>query len=264
MFIINEYVRPSSVEEAYNLLKERKDAVVLGGGTYLRLGSKKIGLAVDLSECGLKYIEKHENEIHIGAMTSFRDIETSVLLEGTFNGILPYAVSHILGVQFRNMVTVGGSVNGRYGFSDFITALLVLNTHVVLHRGGRMQLEEFLGRKAAEKDIIEKIIIMDDGRKAAFRTLRNSATDFAILDAAASVLNGDWKITIGVRPAVAALSGKAMDYLSSQKIDDESAAKAGEIASEELAFGSDIRASGEYRKEICKVLVKRAVLGVAQ
>ena len=36
------------------------------------------------------------------------------------------AVRHIVGVQFRNCATVGGSVYGRFGFSDVLTLLLAL------------------------------------------------------------------------------------------------------------------------------------------
>ena len=46
------------------------------------------------------------------------------------------SVRHIVGVQFRNLATVGGSVFGRFGFSDVLTLLLALEARVVLYRGG--------------------------------------------------------------------------------------------------------------------------------
>ena len=55
-----------------------------------------------------------------------------------------------------------------------------------------------------------------------------------------------------------------MDYLNSAEINEENAYKAGEIASEELVFGSNTRGSAEYRREICKVLVKRAIMEVSK
>jgi CO/xanthine dehydrogenase FAD-binding subunit len=36
----------------------------------------------------------------------------------------------------------------------------------------------------------------------------------------------------------------------------------GEIAAGELDFGSDRKASAAYRRELCKILVKRAVMEV--
>lgn len=51
-----------------------------------------------------------------------------------------------------------------------------------------------------------------------------------------------------------------MNYINNVDITEETAKKAGEIAAEELHFGSNNRGSGEYRKELSKVLVKRAIL----
>ena len=263
MLIIKEYARPASLQEAAKLLEERQDAVVFGGGTYLRLGSREIGLAIDLSECGLKFIGRNNGEIEIGAMATFRDIETSNLLNEAFSGIISSSVSNILGVQFRNMVTAGGSVSGRYGFSDFITALLSLDCHVQLYKNGRISLEDFLSKKIKGKDILEKIIISDDGRNASFQTMRNSCADFAVLDAAVSLLDGKYRISVGVRPAAAVLAVNTMDFLAKGEVTPEKAEEAGHMAAEELSFGSDIRGSAQYRKEICKILVKRAVMEVS-
>ena len=43
----------------------------------------------------------------------------------------------------------------------------------------------------------------------------------------------------------------------------ENILKASEIACEELVFGSNMRASKEYRKAICKSLVKSALMEVS-
>ena len=59
-------------------------------------------------------------------MTSYRSVETCDILKKYFNGVIADSVSSIIGTQFRNTVTVGGSVYGRFGFSDFLTPLLAL------------------------------------------------------------------------------------------------------------------------------------------
>ena len=51
------------------------------------------------------------------------------------NGAVKEALRHIIGVQLRNTATVGGSVWGRFGFSDVITLLLAMDTLVVLYCG---------------------------------------------------------------------------------------------------------------------------------
>lgn len=42
------------------------------------------------------------------------------------------SLRHIVGVQFRNLATVGGSLWGRFGFSDVLTLLLALDAQVEL------------------------------------------------------------------------------------------------------------------------------------
>ena len=63
-----------------------------------------------------------------------------------------------MGVQFRNMATVGGSVWGRFGFSDVLTLLLALDTEVELYQGGLVPLEEFASRKP-DNDILVRVHI---------------------------------------------------------------------------------------------------------
>lgn len=61
MFTIREYVKVSSLEEAYEL-NQKKANVVFGGGVWLRLGRKNIQTAIDLSGLGLDEITEDENE----------------------------------------------------------------------------------------------------------------------------------------------------------------------------------------------------------
>ena len=53
------------------------------------------------------------------------------------------AVKDIVGVQFRNMATVGGSLWGRFGFSDVLSVFLALDSYVELYKGGIVHLREF-------------------------------------------------------------------------------------------------------------------------
>ena len=115
MFTIREYAMPETLDEAYTILKSRKGNQILGGCAWLRLGKKRINIAVDLTKCGLDYIREDDEQIEIGAMTSYRSVETSDILKKYFNGVIADSVSSIIGTQFRNTVTVGGSVSGTAG-----------------------------------------------------------------------------------------------------------------------------------------------------
>lgn len=262
MVTFRDYVAPETTEEAYNALISKKTARLIGGGCFIRMGDKKIGLAVDLSKAGLDFIEDTGQEIEIGAMTSLREFETSELLKENFGNIIGDSVKHIIGVQLRSIATVGATVFSRYGFSDPITALLALDADIYLHEGGRISLEDYLKEEDRRRDLLEKIIIKKDKQISSFKTLRNSSVDYAILSVAVSKKDGEFKISIGARPRRAALAYKAMEFLKGKGISEENASKAGEIAAEELHFGTNNRGSAQYRKELCKVLVKRALLEV--
>lgn len=264
MITFGEYIAPSTAEEAYEALISKKTARLIGGGCFLRMGHRRIGLAVDLSQAGLDYINDTNGALEIGAMTSLRSFETSEILKENFGLIIGDSVKHIIGVQLRNIATVGATVFSKYGFSDPITALLALNADIYLHKGGKISLEEFLLEEDFRKDILEKIIIKKVMKNNAFVTMRNSAVDYAILSVAVSEISNSYRISIGARPQRAVLAYNAMQYLSEVEITDETASVAAYMAAEEIHFGTNNRGSAEYRKELCKVLVKRAILEVAK
>ena len=88
MFTIREYAMPETLDEAYTILKSRKGNQILGGCAWLRLGKKRINIAIDLTKCGLDYIREDDEQIEIGAMTSYRSVETSDILKKYFNGVI--------------------------------------------------------------------------------------------------------------------------------------------------------------------------------
>lgn len=270
MFTIREYAMPETLDEAWTILKSRKGNQILGGCAWLRLGKKRINIAVDLSKCGLDYIREDDEKIEIGAMTSYRSVETSDILKSNFNGVIADCVSSIIGTQFRNTVTVGGSVYGRFGFSDFLTPLLALDTTVVLYKLGSIPLAEYM-QMPYEKDIIEKIVIRKDGRKASYQMFRNSRADFPTLNLAASKdADGQYTITVGARGPRAVKAVRTATFLTDKLAGgpaDTAAmkailAEAGDILTEEVAFTDNMRASAGYRRLLSRVLLEKGILEV--
>lgn len=258
MFTIGELIQPNTLEEAYQALTTNKSSAVLGGCAFLKLGTRKINTAIDLTKLQLDYITENQDFIEIGAMTTFRDMEVNDSLNEYFNGIIPKSVSNIIGVQFRNTVTVGASVFSKYGFSDLIPALLVLNTEVELFNGGRMPLQDFLDRPT-EKDILTRVLIKKESIIASYQNLRTSAADFPLLNAAVSNCNDSWLIAVGARPTRAKIALNASKELSKGSLSPDKILQVSELAAEELSFGTNMKATAEYRRAMCKVLVARAV-----
>lgn len=109
MFTAERYVRPATLQEALELNRKRS-STILGGGCWLRLGRKRIGTLIDLSGLGLDQIEERDGWVRIGAMVSLRQLETSALLKERFGSLFADMTGHIVGVQFRECATFGGSV----------------------------------------------------------------------------------------------------------------------------------------------------------
>ena len=271
MYTIQGYEKVKSLEEAYEL-NQKKNSAIIGGGMWLRLGSRAIGRAIDLSNLELNRIEETEDEFIIGCMTSLRDIECHEGLNQYFHGMMKEALKGIVGTQFRNTATIGGSLYQRFGFSDPLTAFLALDTTVEMYAGGMIPLDEFVSMDY-DRDILVRIHVKKNGRQAAYQSFRNTKTDFPVLAVGVSRLNKQWKITIGARPAramVAENSEKLSERLAESLPEKPAGGPAGDAAegvirkfatevSEKVRFGSNMRASGEYRRMLSEVLIYRAV-----
>ena len=76
MLSIRNYVRPQTIEEAYEYAKKPL-SVVLGGMLWLKMQNRNVDFAIDLSDLHLDQIEEVDDEIHIGAMATLRELETN-------------------------------------------------------------------------------------------------------------------------------------------------------------------------------------------
>ncbi|MGL5328927.1 MAG: FAD binding domain-containing protein [Peptostreptococcaceae bacterium] len=261
MFTLIDIAQPTTLEEAYTILTKRKNNQLIGGSAFLRMGKKRIGTGVELSNLNLDYIKEDENYVEIGAMTTFRSLESSDILQNNFGDIIKNSVADIIGVQFRNVVTIGATVFSKYGFSDLIVALLCLDTEVELYKGGRMSLDEFLNREY-EKDLLSKIYIKKNDKKSSYKSLRNAKSDYPLINVSVSKEDEIFKICVGARPQRAVVAQNASEFLSTNDIDNENIEKAAQIAVDELTFGSNMRATKEYRIAMAKVFIKRAIMEV--
>ena len=186
MLTISNYVKAKTIEEAYEL-NQARNSRIMGGMMWMRLGNARVKTLIDLSGLGLDKIEEKNHVFRIGAMCTLRQLEQCEELREAYGDGIAEAVRHIVGVQFRNQATVGGSIYGRYGFSDVLTALLALDTFVELYNGGTIRLSEFVNRKP-DKDILLSIIIRKGKRQFRYQSVRRTKTDFPVI--ACAVVTG--------------------------------------------------------------------------
>lgn len=260
MLTIRNYVRPETVEEAYQLC-QKKSNVVLGGMLWLKMGRRTVNTAIDLSYLGLDTVKEEEECYRIGAMVSLRTLEQHDGLNSMTQGAFKDAVKHIVGVQFRNMATVGGSIYGRFGFSDVLTLFEVLQARICLFKQGEMEIEDFLQLPRNHRDILTEIIIPRKKMRVRYLSQRNTKTDFPVLAVALSEIAGEYTCAVGARPGIAKVFKDEKNILVN-KITEASADAFGQDVAERADFGSNVRAGSEYRKRICRVMVRRSIVSL--
>lgn len=261
MLRINNYVRVKSLEEAYEL-NQKRTACVLGGMVWLKMTNRRVGTAIDLSDLALDYIQETEEEFRIGCMTPLHELEIHKGLNVYTQGAVRESLRHIVGVQFRNCATVGGSIYGRYGFSDVLTMFMGMDTEAELYHAGRIRLEDF-ARNRYPGDILVQLVVKKRPLKTVYISQRNTETDFPVLTVCASLLDGQAKTVIGARPQRAVILEDAEGILTgfqalSQEEQRQQAEAFASYAASHVKTGSNLRASAQYRSHLVKVLVRRA------
>ena len=189
MHTIRNYIMAESLEQAWELNQKGRNNVIIGGNLWLKMGNRNILNAIDLSTLGLDRIEEDEGGFRIGCMATLRDIEMHEGLNKEFQNLFKEAVRHIVGVQFRNCATVGGSIFPKLGFSDVLTAFLACDTQVILYKKGEVSLREFI-YMPTDNDILTHIYVKKDGRKTAYESFRMTETDFPTLTCAMAMVDG--------------------------------------------------------------------------
>lgn len=243
---IKNYLKASSLEEAYEL-NQKKTNCIIGGMLWARTSTVAIDTAIDLSGLGLDRIEEDETQIKIGAMVTLRELENNQIINEYTQNAVRDAVKDIVGVQFRNMATVGGSIWGRFGFSDVLTVFLCMDTYVELYKGGIVPLSDFISMPK-DRDILVGIIVKKHPLLVAYKAVRIQSTDFPVLTCAVAKIDAGYNVAIGARPMAACL-------VKTDMIAEDIPI----FVAEKVKTGTNSRGSAEYRKHLINVLTERCL-----
>ena len=257
MITIQKYVRPQSLEEAWQL-NQNKRSRILGGMLWLRLGKGTVTTAIDLCDLGIDTIEETPEQFSIGAMATLRQLELHEGLNEYSRGAVANAVKDIVGVQFRNMATVGGSIWGRFGFSDVLTVFLAMDTYVELYKGGIVPLEQF-NNMEKDNDILVRLIVKKTPCRIVYTSMRNQRTDFPVIACAVSCLNDEYRASVGARPARARIYRDEQALLR-DGITPETAKAFSAFVAEKAPTAGNVRGSAAYRTHLIQVLTERSTL----
>ena len=257
MMNIQRYLQAQSLEEAYQL-NQKKSNRVIGGMLWMKMGKGMVNTAIDLCRLGLDTIEETKEKFSIGAMVTLRQMELHPGFNAYTNAAAADAVKDIVGVQFRNMATVGGSLWGRFGFSDVLTFLLSMDTQVELYRGGMVSLEQFAQMKR-DRDILVRIHVRKRPATFAYQAMRNQRTDFPVIACAMSCMDGEYRAVIGARPSRGLIIRDDEKWFENG-ITRESAKNFADFVARRTPTGRNVRGSEAYRTHLIRVLTERNAL----
>ncbi len=277
-----DYFSPQSLEEACAFLAEYGEkARVLAGGTDLLVQMKQ-GLLEP--ECiiniktipGLRQIQYNQTEgLKLGALVTHNELMTDAIIQEKF-GILAQSASQLGAVQTRSLGTIGGNIAHSAPSADIAPPLLVLGAKVKIvgHKGSRtIPIEDFFlgpGQTALQKDeILTEIHVPTLAPETAGVYLKHChrrALDIAIVGVAVLItLAGregpcqDIKLALGAVAPTPIRAKGAEEILRGKLITGALLEQTAQVAAEEAQPISDLRSSAEYRQEMVKVLVKRAI-----
>ncbi|MFC1834132.1 FAD binding domain-containing protein [Thermodesulfobacteriota bacterium] len=276
-----EYMKPSSVKEAMELLDRYGDkARLIAGGTDLMIQWKKKILSPDcmisLRNVAELSVLDYDGGLKIGAAVTHRALELSEDVRRRFPVIYD-AVSRLGSVQVRNSATIGGNICNAAPSADTAPPLLVLDAQVeIMSAGGErsVPISEFFqgpSRTVLETgEIVTRFLIekpLPNTGAAYSKHTRRKAMDLPILGVAVLLsFEADLKtclkarIALGVAAPTPTRAKEAEVFLQGKAIDEETLMQAGRIASEEASPRTTIRGSQWYRKEMIRVLTKRTGL----
>ena len=272
---VEAFYRPGTVREALRLLQNGKNrARVVAGGTDLVVeGDRSIRFLIDITHAGLSYIRRKGKACVIGATTTMATLENSPAIRALADGILARAAATCGSVQIRNMATLGGNLANGSPAADTAAALLALDAEVVLAdaRGRRkIPLTEFysgLRKTAPGKALLIEVAIpaLPRGGRWSFQKLGRTESDISLVNTAAGLQldpqgRAKWvRIALGAVAPTPIRAVHAEKLLAGCKVDPSTLAEVCDEVAREVRPITDVRASAEYRREMCRVLVRRAL-----
>ncbi|EGW41013.1 FAD binding domain-containing protein [Desulfosporosinus sp. OT] len=165
---LSEYYQPQSLTTALELLAKSGGKLrPLAGGTdivpAMSKGELKADGLVDLSKLpDIQRISVDGNEVKIGSLTTFTQIETSPLIRAKAS-LLAEAAAAVGSPQIRNLGTIGGNIANASPAADTVTALVTLDAKARLDslKGSRRVLVSELLCGAGKTNIHPQEIITE-------------------------------------------------------------------------------------------------------
>lgn len=275
-----EYSAPESLEAALAAKREHgEEAKPLAGGQSLipsmNFRVAQPTLLLDLNTLDeLRFIREENGEVHIGAMTTQREVERSQLIADT-QPLIHETIPHIAHPQIRNRGTFGGSLAHADPASELPVIATALNARFKTQSASEerwIEAEDFFITMFTVSinpdEILTEVAFpaFPENTGWSFMEIARRKGDYAMAGVAALVTLDKKETCTSARLVYLNVGDQAMDaqgaagLLVGEKLTDKTIEAAAEKAAEEeiTPFGN-VHASPEYQTHLSKVLTKRAL-----
>jgi carbon-monoxide dehydrogenase medium subunit len=274
-----EYLEPTTVDEALDLLAEQGDRakVIAGGQSLLIMIRERLVDAAAL--IGLRGIESLrrldiDGEARIGAMVTHAAVEHDEEILRRWP-LLAAAEAAVSTMQIRNRGTLCGNVAHAFPTADPPAALIASDARVRFSgkRDGVREVpaEDFfvglLETQAGPEDLVTAVTLpaQPDGARSAYLKFSVRPLDFAIVGVAVRVVPAadgtiaEARIALNGAAARALRATEAEAVLVGERPSAELFARAGDAAARQAAPLPNIDGSADYKRRVAGVYTARAL-----
>jgi carbon-monoxide dehydrogenase medium subunit len=272
-----EYEVASSVDEAISLLQRHGPESRLLAGGHSLIPMMKLRLAypevlIDIHELDgeLRYVREDDGVLRVGALARHRDLLESPVVQERYT-LLADAEKFIADPLVRNMGTVGGSLAHADPAEDLPAAFVALGADVVVRgpEGERTIAVEDLPAGPFETvlepdEILTEVRVPRAPQGSSYFKVERRAGDYAAAAVGVALwMSGeeieDVRIGMCSVGPTTLRARQAEEVLKGQEPDAELYRRAGERAAEECDPTHDARGTPEYKRDLVRVLVGRAM-----
>ena len=255
------YHRPSSVEEAVQLLSGASEGTLMGGGmTLIPVLKQRLANPSDVVDIGgisgLSGVSEDGGNVVVGAATTHAAVASDATVQAKIPALAALAES-IGDAQVRNRGTIGGSIANNDPAADYPAALVGLGATIRTNTREIAADDFFTGlfETALGDNEIITAVAFPVPDKAGYAKFPNPASRYAVVGVMASQGPAGTRVAVtGAGPCVfrasemeSALGGNfSADALSGASVSAD-------------GLNSDIHASAEYRAHLVGVMARRAV-----
>lgn len=272
-----EYFQPTTVAEAVSLLGSVEDAKVLAGGQSLvpamNFRLSRPAALVDINRVdGLDQLERGTDWLTIGALVRHRVFETPVVA-GPLGSLLAVAARYVGHLPIRVRGTFAGSLAHADPASEWCVIARTLDAEMVASSTGgdrTVGADDFFQTifttdlHADELLTSVRLPVLDSSFRVGFAEFSRRAGDFALAMAAA-VVKVEGGVITEARIGVGGVADRplrmthAENSLVGKNAVAETIADAAGVAAAEVEPLADIHASSDYRRDLVKVMTRRAL-----